>query len=73
MLNKSRWNKVNEFKAKQKILFLNGLTPQQSLKIYSHLYELAYSIGAKRYCAEVNSEKIKRLARTHSLLRKAGL
>ena len=73
MIRDDRWSKLGNFENKQKALFLKNLVPRQSLIIYSNLYDLAYRIGAKRYCAEVNSEKIKFLAKRHSILGKVGL
>ena len=73
MLGQNRWKKLAKFELRQRALFLKHLSLKQSLGIYSHLYALAYKLGAKRYVAELNSEKISSLARMHRIFRKVGL
>ena len=73
MTQKNRWKLLNDFEAKQRIIFLKRLKPQQSLKIYSHLYDFFYRIWGKRYSTELNTEKIRSLVKVRSVLQKANL
>lgn len=68
MMN-DRWHKIKKFEIRYKKKFLRQMGEKESLDIFLDLYQSGQDLLDKKYYSTLNLEKIKALARIHSLAR----
>ncbi len=66
MIN-DRWHKIRKFEIRYKRESLRRMSEKESLDIFFDLYESGQELLDKKYYSTLNLEKIKALARIHSL------
>lgn len=65
-----RWDIYHKFEKEQKAHFLKKLSEKESLGIFRELYRCAYNLSGKSGFNILDKDKIKTLARVHSIFGK---